>query len=244
MAGEMPPTTTPPEGYSIPDDYEFEPDDELGAGNELLDEVLTRVGEFALDTIEAIQEHPVLAASLAAVGFGATVGLVASALVPRRQPSAREQASKAAAEAATAAAGIRLGERLGEAQGRFGKHLSATQEALGARLSSTPARLSGVAETAKVGAYEASLLGSGAASRLSLFGRLAGARARERAEELAGRAKHDGSADVGSAVTGSARQAGYFVQLLPLSLALLRNPIVRDLVAGVIAGRLRKTARL
>jgi hypothetical protein len=247
MAGEMPPTT-PPEGYSIPEDYEFEPDDDLGAGNELLDEVLTRAGEFALDTIEFIQEHPVLAASMAAVGFGAVVGLVASALVPRRRPSAQESAASAAAEAAaqaaTVAAGLRLGERLGEAQGLFGKRLSATQEALGARLAGTPERLGEAAETARGGVREAGALGGEAVGRLSFFGRRAGSRAREAAEELADKARHDGSADVGSAVAGKARQAGYMVQLLPLALALLRNPIVRDMLAGIIASRLRKTARL
>ena len=127
MAANTPPTGTGPGG--LPDDDEFElefdPADELEPSNELVDVVLTRAGELTLDLIEGVQEHPVLAASLFAAAFGAFVGLILSALVPRR-PSAKQRASKAA-ESLEAAA---LPLRLTKAQQRLGETLESASAGL------------------------------------------------------------------------------------------------------------------
>src|SRR5215210_3042120 len=84
MADAMPPPSSPDESFGM-EDYEFDPDDELEPSNEFLDAVLTRAGEFALDLIEGVQEHPVLAASMIATGFGVIGGLVAARVVPKRR---------------------------------------------------------------------------------------------------------------------------------------------------------------
>src|SRR5205823_4714280 len=99
MAGEMPPPM-PPAGEFSAEDYEFEGLDELEGGNAFLDEVLTRAGEFALDAIEFVQEHPVLAGALVAAGFGALAGLTAAAILPHRRSAAQERAAAATAETA------------------------------------------------------------------------------------------------------------------------------------------------
>src|SRR5439155_6192663 len=93
--------------------------------NELLDVVLTRAGEFTLDLIEGVQEHPVLAASLLAAGAGLVIGLIAAAVVPQRRSrplaDASRAAREAAMEAAEAAAGLEIASRLSAAQGRLSR---------------------------------------------------------------------------------------------------------------------------
>ncbi|HEY7063288.1 MAG TPA: hypothetical protein VII06_17555 [Chloroflexota bacterium] len=231
MAGEMPPPM-PPAGEFSAEDYEFDALDELESGNALLDEVLTRAGELALDTIEFVQEHPVLSGALVAASFGAFVGLVVAALQPQRRPSAQEQAAAAAAEAsaraAEALAGARLGARLADAQ-----------EVVGGRLSGARGRLGRAAEAAQERVREANVL-----ENLGTISGRARDRARESAEDLAAAARRDGGSGLADSVAGQARRAGYAAQLLPLSLALLRNPLVRDLLAQILVNRLRRTARL
>jgi hypothetical protein len=278
MASEMPPTTPPEAGYAVPEDYEFDLDDELEGGNEFVDEVLTRVGELALDTIEAIQEHPVLAASLLAAGVGAVAGLVAAKIAPRRRPpTVTEQAAAGAASATALAAGIatraaeavaaaRLGSRLSETQEEAARRLGATQEEaarrlsatqqgaarrwfatrerLGSRLADTPERSSAVAEGAGERAREGSALGQAALAALAAMGLRAGERARHAAEDVRHSVGRDGSHDVAEVVAEKGERARYLLQLLPLALALLRNPIVRDLLAHAIANRMRRTAHL
>jgi hypothetical protein len=226
MAGEMPPPM-PPAGEFSAEDFEFDALDELDEGNAFLDEVLTRAGEFALDTIEFVQEHPVLTGALVAAGFGAVAGLAAAAIVPRRRPTRQQQAAATAAEAtaraAEALAGVRLGARLTDAQ-----------DVLGGRLATARGRLGRAAELANERAREAGLLDN--------LGALRG-RARERAEELAAAAGRDGGADVGETVARKARRAAYAAQLFPIGMALLRNPIVRDVLAQLVASRLRRTVR-
>src|SRR5437868_8895589 len=71
MAADASPTGPAPESQPEEDEseFEFDPADELEPANALVDVVLTRAGEFTLDLIEAVQEHPVLAASLVAIGL-------------------------------------------------------------------------------------------------------------------------------------------------------------------------------
>jgi hypothetical protein len=242
MASETPPNLPPEGSYALPDEYEFEPDDDLAPGNELLDEVLTRAGEFALDTIEAIQDHPILSGVIAAAAFGAVAGLVAAAVVPRRRPApppppavtagAAGLATAVAARAAEAASSVRLGRRLSEAQ-----------EAVGSRLSGAPDRLGDVAGTASRRARDAGVLGEAALAALAALSARAARRTRHTAEDLASTVADDVRPGVGSAVAHGGERAKYAAQLVPLGLALLRNAIVRDLLANAIAGRLRKTAR-
>jgi len=231
MAGEMPPPM-PPAGEFSAEDYEFEALDELEEGNAFLDQVLTRAGELALDTIEFVQEHPVLTGALFAAGFGALAGLAAAAVLPQRRPTAREQAATAAADAAERAAeafaAARLGARLAEAQ-----------EALGGRLSTARGRLGRAAELANERAREAGLL-----DNLGMMGSRARERVRAGAEGLASTPARDGGGDLGEAVAGKARRAAYAAQLVPIGMALLRNPIVRDLLVQALVGRLRRTARV
>src|SRR6476659_5664498 len=103
MASDASTTGPAPERQPEEDEFEFEfdPADELEPSNAFVDVVLTRAGEFTLDLIEAVQEHPVVAASLFAAGVGALVGLVAGSLVRRRGPSAA--LAEAAALSAAAA---------------------------------------------------------------------------------------------------------------------------------------------
>src|SRR4051812_42935555 len=96
MAGEMPPPM-PPAGEFSAEDYEFEDFDELEPGNAMLDEVLTRVGEFALDTIEAVQAHPIVAASLVAAALGGLAGVAVAAVAPRRRRAPVQEVTAAAA---------------------------------------------------------------------------------------------------------------------------------------------------
>lgn len=176
MAAEPPPAPEPADAtYTIPDDYQFDLDNDFGPSNELLDEVLTRAGEFALDTIEAVQEHPVLAASLVAAGVGAIAGLALAKVAQRRPVTVREHLAESLVESG-----------LTGAPGRFGRW-------------------------ARGRAHQAV----------------------EDTERLAQAQDRKGPS--------AARQAGYVAQLLPLSLALLRNPLVRDLVAQLVAHRLRRS---
>jgi hypothetical protein len=243
MASETPPNLPPEGSYALPDEYEFEPDDDLAPGNELLDEVLTRAGEFALDTIEAIQDHPILAGAIAAATFGALAGLVAAAVVPRRRPAppppptvtaagAAGLATAVAARAAEAASSVRLSRRLSDAQ-----------EAVGSRLSGVPDRFGGVAGTAGRRAQDAGVLGEAALATLAALSARAARRTRHTAEDLASTVTDDVRPGVGSAVAHGGERAKYAAQLVPIGLALLRNAIVRDLLANAIAGRLRKTGR-
>ena len=231
MAEEMPPPM-PPAGEFAAEDYEFDALDDMDEGNAFLDEVLTRAGELALDTIEFVQEHPVLSGALVAAGVGALAGLTAAAVMPRRRPSRQEQVATSAAEAASLAAealsALRLRPRLADAQ-----------EALGGGLSTARGRLGRAAEAANERVREAGML-----DNLTALGGRARERARESADELAGIASRDGGVNVGDAVAGKARRAAYAAQLFPLAMALLRNPIVRDLLVQVLMSRVRRTARL
>lgn len=177
--------------------------------------MLTRAGEFTLDLIEGIQEHPALAASLLAAGFGAVVGLVVAALVPRR-PSAAELAARAAAEAAESAAELGLPGRLTFAQRRLGETLGSASAGLRGR----------------------GVLGDGVVARLRR-----GAQEAEVAEQAASAA--GGRAGL-LGETGSVawRRAQAARQLIPIAVALLRNDIIRELVAHAIAGRLRRRVHL
>jgi hypothetical protein len=231
MAGEMPPPM-PPAGEFSAEDYEFDALDELEEGNAFLDEVLTRAGELALDTIEFVQEHPILTGALLAAGFGAVAGLTAAAVVPRRRPSAQQQAAAAASDAASRAA-----EALAAA--RLGARFADAQDALGGRLSTARGHLGRAAEAANERVREASLF-----DNLTALGGRARDQARASAEGLASASHRNGSPDVGEAVAGKARRAAYMAQLLPIGMALLRNPIVRDFLAQMLASRLRRTARL
>lgn len=177
MAGEAPPPSSAEASYSIPESYEFDLDEELAPTNAFLDEVLTRVGEFALDTIEAVQEHPVLAASLVAATFGALFGFVLAWLMPRRPGVARPRPAPA------------------------------RQRARG------------------------------------LWARWAPRGRRPMKQVVEGR-REPGAGDARAAAARTAQQARYVAQLLPIGVALLRNPIVRDLLAQALASRLRRTARL
>jgi hypothetical protein len=218
----------PPAGEFTAEDYEFDALDEMDEGNAFVDEVLTRAGELALDTIEFVQEHPVLSGALVAAGFGALAGLMAAAIVPRRRPAPQQQLATSAADAASLAAeaiaAVRLRPRLTDAQ-----------EALGGRLSTARDRLGRAAETANERVREAGVLEN--------LGALGG-RARERADELASGASRNGGVDLGGAVAAKAQRAAYVAQLLPIAMALLRNPIVRDIIAQMVASRLRRSARL
>jgi hypothetical protein len=231
MAGEMPPPM-PPAGEFSAEDYEFDALDELEEGNAFVDEVLTRAGELALDTIEFVQEHPVLTGALFAAGFGALAGLTAAAIVPRRRPTVQQQvaasAGDAAGRAAEALAAARLGARFTEAQ-----------DVLGGRFSTARGRLGRAAEAANERVREAGLL-----DNLGTLGGLARERVRASADDLAAATHRNGGPDLGDAVTAKARRAAYVAQLFPIAMALLRNPIVRDLLVHMLAGRLRRTARL
>jgi len=222
MAGDTPPPAPPAGNFPGAEDYEFDPAEELEPTNELLDLVLTRAGEFTLDLIEGVQEHPVLAASLMAAGAGLVVGVIAAAVVPHRraQPArdAARAARDAAQEAAEAAAGLDLA-------GRF----SAAQE-----------RLSRAAVSAGQGLREARPIRE---SRLPRMGRRGFERARETVSDVGDRLSRNGDgAPLPSSVGGTARQAQYAAQLLPLMVALLRNPIVRGWLASAVTGRLRHAA--
>ncbi|HLH22376.1 MAG TPA: hypothetical protein VK066_07620 [Chloroflexota bacterium] len=231
MAGETPPPM-PPTGEFSTEDYDFDALDELDEGNAFLDEVLTRAGEFALDAIEFVQEHPVLSGAIVAAGFGTAAGLVAAALVPRRRPpTAQEQAAATAAEATARAA-----EMLAAA--RIGSRLADAQDVLGSRLSFARGRLGRAAETANERVREAGLLDS-----LSTLGGRARDRARLAAADVAA-ANADDGAGLGDAVASKTRRLAYIAQLFPIAMALLRNPIVRDLLAQVLVNRLRRSARV
>jgi hypothetical protein len=222
----------PPAGEFSAEDYEFDALDELDEGNAFLDEVLTRAGEMALDTIEFVQEHPVLTGALLAAGFGALAGLTAAAIVPRRRPTVQQQAAAAASEAAARAAE-------GLAAARLGSRLTEAQDVLGDRLSTARGRFGRAAEVANERVREAGLL-----DNLSALGGMARERGRTAADELAAAAHRNGGPDVGDVVANKARRAAYMAQLFPIAMALLRNPLVRDLLVQVLASRLRRTAHL
>ena len=231
MAGEMPPPM-PPAGEFSAEDYEFDALEDLEEGNAFLDEVLTRAGELALDTIEFVQEHPVLTGAMFAAGFGALAGLTAAAILPRRRATAQEQVAAttadAASRAAEALAAARLGARLAEAQG-----------ILGGGLSTARGRLGRAAEAANERVREASLL-----ENLSVLRSRARERARLTADEVAATTAGGGGPGLGESVAGKARRAAYVAQLFPIAMALLRNPVVRDLLVQMLASRLRRTARI
>src|SRR3954454_9463880 len=108
MATETPPGGPMPGGFDADDEFEFEfdPAEDLEPTNEFVDVVLTRVGEFTLDLIEAVQEHPLLTASLLAAGVGLLAGTIAGGLFPRRRNTAALAAEAAAAAAAASAAAM------------------------------------------------------------------------------------------------------------------------------------------
>jgi hypothetical protein len=85
---------------------------------------------------------------------------------------------------------------------------------------------------------------AGLLDNLSALGSRARERARVGAEDLAAATRRDGGPALGEAMAGKARRAAYMAQLFPIAMALLRNPIVRDLLAQMVASRLRRTARL
>jgi hypothetical protein len=223
MATDIPPTGPAPESFPEEDEFEFEfdPADELEPSNEMLDVILTRAGEMTLDLIEAVQEHPVLTASIFAAGVGAVVGLVVGGLIPRRK----------APTALAAAAALQAAEALDDA-GLPGR-LSAAQRRLGQSVESAGATL-----------RERRLLTDGLL-RDGLLRRLPG-RGLDTASEgaaAAAAAAETGAGRVASVVRPweRAQAAGH---LVPLALELLRNEIVRDLIAHALAGRLRRSAHL
>jgi hypothetical protein len=69
---------------------------------------------------------------------------------------------------------------------------------------------------------------------------------RPRAPRLSGRRGRAAPAAgrLTSTIGRALRQGRYASQLVPIALALLRNPLVRELVAQALAGRLRRRARL
>ncbi len=209
MASETPPPDPVASEFPQVEDYQFEPMEELSPSNEFVDAVLTRAGELALDLIEGVQEHPVLTASLLAAGGGAIVGLVASALAPRRRPAALP----AVTATTESPGGIRLTRRLADASGRVG----------------------GAAATAGQRVSESGLFQDGLIHR---FGRPA----RDAAAQVAAAVPTPGQGH--GSLGGGLKRAQYMGQLVPIALTLLRNPIVRDLIAQVVAGRLRRSARM
>src|SRR5262249_8736156 len=222
MAGDTPPPAPPPGNCPGADDYEFDPAEELEPTNELLDVVLTRAGELTLDLIEGVQEHPVLAASLLAAGAGLVVGLIAAPVVPQRRTNAASEAARAARqaaqEAAEAAAGPDLASPFSAAQGRRSRAAASAGQGL---RDTRPIR----------------------ESPLPRMGRRGLDRARETMSDVGDRLGRDGEGSpLPSSVGGSARQAQYAAQLLPLVMALLRNPIVRGWIARALTGRLRAAA--
>ena len=217
MASAMPPSSSADESFGM-DDYEFDPDDELEPSNEFLDAVLTRAGEFTLDLIEGVQEHPVLAASMIAAGFGLLGGLVAARVVPQRRPSIAplpiaEPVSRAAEEASR----VDFSRRMSEAQVRVSQATGAASERVRKSALFSDGLLRGLGDRARSGVGDA-------------------------ASVVADKTSSGPSVD--SVLSNKARRVQYAGQLVPLVLALLRNPIVRDLVAQALAGRLRRTARL
>ena len=216
MASDASPTGPAPESLPEEDEfeYEFDPADELEPTNAFVDVVLTRAGEFTLDLIEAVQEHPVLAASLVAAGFGAVVGLVAGS-VARHRASSAALAEAAAMQAAAALADSGMSDRWGAAQRRLGETVDTASTALRQR------RL----------------------VRDGLLKRFRGPSVEELPEDLA-EAAQDSAGGVGQAAGGAWRRAQAAGALFPLGLELLRNEIVRDLVAHALAGRLRRSANL
>jgi hypothetical protein len=216
MASDASPTGPAPESLPEEDEFEFEfdPADELEPTNAFVDVVLTRAGEFTLDLIEAVQEHPVLAASLMAAGFGAVVGLVAGSVARHRAASA------ALAEAAALQAAAALEE------GRFSDRLGAAQRRLGQTV-----------ETASTALRERRLLRDG------LLSRFRAPSLDEMPDDLAA-ATQDRAGGASQAAGGAWRKAQAAGALFPLGLELLRNEIVRDLVAHALAGRLRRSANL
>jgi hypothetical protein len=217
MATEASPSGPTPESLPEDDEFEFEfdPADELEPSNAFVDVVLTRAGEFTLDLIEAVQEHPVVAASLFAAGVGAFVGLVAGSLVRRRASSAA-LAEAAALSAAAALEDSGLSGRLGGAQRRLGQTV----------------------DSAGVALRERRLLRDG------LFRGFRRPALDEMPAALAAVDVQDRAAGMSQGAGGAWRRTRAAGALVPLGLELLRNEIVRDLVAHALAGRLRRSAHL
>jgi hypothetical protein len=216
MASDASPTGPAPESHLEEDEFEFEfdPADELEPANAFVDVVLTRAGEFTLDLIEAVQEHPVIAASLVAVGFGAMVGLVAGS-VARRRATTAALAERAALQAAAALEGSRLPDRLTAAQRRLGQTMDTASTVLRRRRGLRNGFLKG---------FRAPSL--------------------EDAPDDLVAAAQDRASGASQAAGGAWRKAQAAGALLPIGLELLRNEIVRDLVAHALAGRLRRSANL
>lgn len=216
MASDASPTGPVPESQLEEDEFEFEfdPADELEPANAIVDVVLTRAGEFTLDLIEAVQEHPVLAASLVAIGFGAMVGLVAGSVARRRSASAA-RAERAAMQAAAALEESRLPDRLTAAQRRLGQTVDTASTVLRRRRGLRDGLLKGF--------------------RLPSL---------EDAPDDLVAAAQDRASGTSQAAGGAWRKAQAAGALFPLGLELLRNEIVRDLVAHALAGRLRRSANL
>jgi hypothetical protein len=216
MASDASPTGPAPESQLEEDEFEFEfdPADELEPANAFVDVVLTRAGEFTLDLIEAVQEHPVVAASLVAIGFGVMVGFVAGSIARRRAPSAA-LAEAAALQAAAALEESRLPDRLIAAQRRLGQTVDTASTVLRQRRGLRDGLLSGFRAPALEVAPDDLIAG---------------------AQDRAGAASQSAG--------GAWRKAQAAGALLPLGLELLRNEIVRDLVAHALAARLRRSANL
>jgi hypothetical protein len=157
----------------------------------------------------------VLAASIVGIGFGALAGIVAASIVPRRRPKPTLAAVAAAESAVLAMPG-----RWSWMRGRVGS----------------------VAEEAGHRLHETRLFPEGSVTNLGTRGR---DRLRATVEGMwAARNGGSPASGVGGELSGRARQARYVGQLVPIGLALMRNPIVRDLVAQAVARRLRRTAHL
>ena len=220
MASETPPPAPSSGDYPLPADYEFDPAEDLAPSNEFLDDVLTRAGELALDTIEAVQEHPVMAASLAAAGVGMVVGLVAAGLVPRRRSTVDLILEAPPPAPPPPVAALRdLPGRLSSTGGRLGEAAGAAGQGLrGSWLFNPPPLRRGGRP-----APDASARGEAALHALGLDG---------------------ATLDPSSTARRAMDRGRYVAQLVPLTLALLRNPIVRDLLAQAVAGRLRRRATL
>jgi hypothetical protein len=103
-------------------------------------------------------------------------------------------------------------------------------------------RVGGAAEEAAHRLQETRLFSDGAVAGLGTRGR---DRLRGAVESiLAVRDGGPATSSLGSELTDRARRARYVGQLVPIGLALMRNPIVRDRVAQAVARRLRHTARI
>jgi len=223
MAGDPQPFASPTEEYALPDEYEFDPDDELEPGNDFVDAALTRAGELVLDLIETVQAHPVLTASLLASGVGLLGGLIAARVAPRKRPAPALPSSSALADELVAVSS----ERAGRAWSRFNREGG---QLLQRAVDRGRASLDDAAAVSDRGRESARF----ALPRWRRRGEAVVEQARENLSDLPSMG-HGGQAPF--------RKAAAVAQLGPLAVTLLRNPVVRDLLIHLAMRQVRRVGR-